>query len=337
MIVLSVLDQSPVPHGATAGTALWATVALAREAERLGYRRYWLAEHHNTESLAGSAPEVLAACVASQTSAIRVGAGGILLPHYSPLKVAETFRVLQGLFPGRVDLGLGRADGTDQRAVAALQGHSGTSGGDRYPDQVADLLGFLEGTIGDDHRFAGVRAMPDGPGSPEVWVLGSSSYGASLAARMGLRFSFAQFVSPNFGPQVVDSYRRQFQPSCRCPEPTTSLGVSVICADTDAEAERLAVSQDVLHLRPEGASRGPLLPVEEAQAYPMTELERELVRQYRNRRVLGAPDRVHAALVDLATTYSVDELVVHTVCHDPVARVRSYQLLADVFGLDRRG
>ena len=332
-IALSVLDQSPVPDGSTGSAALRDTVALAREADRLGYRRYWLAEHHNTASLAGTAPEVLAAHVASETSAIRVGAGGILLTHYSPLKVAETFRVLHGLFPGRVDLGLGRADGADARTVAALQHQSGTVGEDEYADRVADLIGFLEGTTGDDHRFAGVRALPTGPGTPEVWVLGSSSYGATLAARMGLRFSFARFVSPKFGPQILSAYRREFRPSPGCPEPTASLGVSVICADTDAEAERLAVSQDVWHLRPEGAGRGPLLSVEDAEAYPVTELDRELLGQYRERRVVGAADRVHAALVDLTATYEVDELVVYTVCHDPAARLRSYQLLAEAFGL----
>jgi luciferase family oxidoreductase group 1 len=335
VIALSVLDQSPVPDGSNGAAALGDTVALALEVEGLGYRRYWLAEHHNTASLAGTAPEVLAAHVASRTSAIRVGAGGILLTHYRPLKVAETFRVLHGLFPGRIDLGLGRADGADARAVAALQPEAATAGEDEYADRVADLVGFLEGTTADDHRFAGVRAMPAGAGAPEVWVLGSSSYGATLAARLGLRFSFAHFVSPRFGPQILAAYRREFRPSPGCPEPAASLGVSVICADTDAEAERLAVSQDVWHLRPEGAGRGSLLSVEDAEAYALTELDRELLSQYRGRRVVGAPDRVHAALVDLATAYGVDELVVYTVCHDPAARARSYRLLADAFGLAR--
>lgn len=333
MISLSVLDQSPVPNGSTAAAALGETLALAGQAERLGYRRYWLAEHHNTSSLAGSAPEVLAAAVASRTSTIRVGAGGILLPHYSPLKVAEAFRVLEGLFPGRVDLGLGRADGTDALTTAALRRGSSAVTEDEYPGRVADLLGFLDDSIGDDHPFAGVRAMPAGPASPEVWVLGSSSYGAGLAARLGLAFSFAQFVSPEFGPQILAAYRRQFRPSPRCPEPRASVSVSVICADTDAEAERLATSYDVWHLRTEGAGRGPLLSVEDAEAHLVTDTERELLRQRRPRRLVGAPERVHAALVDLAARYGVDELVIRTITFDPAARTRSYRLLAEAFAL----
>ncbi len=332
MIALSILDQSPVPEGSTAAEALRDTLALARAADRLGYRRFWVAEHHNTASMAATAPEVLAACVASQTVALRVGSGGVLLSHYSPFKVAETFRTLEALFPGRIDLGVGRADGADRPAVAALHQGRAASPDDEYPGQVVDLLGFLDGTLGPDHRFAGVRAMPDGPGAPEVWVLGSSSYGAELAARLGLPFCFAQFVSPRFGPQVMAGYRRQFRPSRRSPEPCASLAVSVICADTDASAERLAASQDVWHLRREGPGRGPLLSWQDAESYPATDVETELLAQQRARRVTGAPDRVHAALTKMAADHGVDELVVRTVCHDPDDRLRSFQLLAEVFG-----
>lgn len=331
VIALSILDQSPVPDGASAAEALGDTLALARAADRLGYRRFWVAEHHNTASMAGTAPEVLAACVASQTTTLRVGSGGVLLSHYSPLKVAETFRTLEALFPGRIDLGLGRADGADGPAVAALHQGRPASPDDEYPGQVADLLGFLDGTLGPDHRFAGVRAMPDGTAAPEVWVLGSSSYGAELAARMGLPFCFAQFVSPRFGPQVMAGYRRQFRPSPRCPEPRASLGVSVICADTDASAERLAASQDVWHLRREGPGRGPLLSWQDAENYPASDVETELLAQQRARRVTGTPDRVHAALTQMAAEHGADELVVRTVCHDPADRLRSFQLLAEVF------
>lgn len=355
MTVLSVLDQSPVPKGSTGADALWATVALAQAADRLGYRRYWLAEHHNTASLAGTAPEVLSACVASQTSSIRVGAGGILLSHYSALKVAEAFRTLEALFPGRIDLGLGRTPGADAPAIAALQHGPGGLSDEDYPQRVADLIDFLDDTLSPDHRFAGARAMPDSPappgvspgppglvrgspgaagqGSPEVWLLGSSSYGAALAARMGLAFSFAHFVSPRFGPQVMASYRREFKPSRRCVAPRASVAVSVICADSDAEAERLAISDDIWHLRPEGAGRGPLLDVGEAEACELDELEHELVAQHRLRRVVGAPDRVRALLLNLAEDYEVDELVVRSVTHDFGARLRSYELLAEAFGL----
>lgn len=330
---LSVLDQSPISQGSTAADAVRETVALAQEADRLGYRRYWLAEHHNTASLAGTAPEVLSAYVASQTSSIRVGAGGILLSHYSPLKVAETFRTLEALCPGRVDLALGRTPGADALATAALQHGPGALGDEHYPGQVADVIGFLRDRLGPGHRFAGVRAMPDGPGAPEVWLLGSSSYGSALAATMGLRFSFAHFVSPRFGPQVMAAYRRQFCPSPRCPAPVASVGVSVLCAETDAEAQRLAISDDLLRLRPEGAGQGSLLSVEDAQARALTDLERELLAQQRLRRIVGAPDRVRDLLSVLADAYGVDELVVRTVCHDPKARLRSYELLAAAFAL----
>jgi luciferase family oxidoreductase group 1 len=334
---LSVLDQSPVPKGSTAADAVRETVMLAQEADRLGYRRYWLAEHHNTSSLAGTAPEVLSAYVASRTSSIRIGAGGILLSHYSPLKVAETFRTLEALFPGRVDLALGRTPGADAPAVAALQEGSGIVDDEQYPARVADLVDFLHDTLGPDHRFARVRAMPDGVGAPQVWVLGSSSYGSALAARMGLPFSFAHFVSPRFGPQAMAAYRRQFRPSPLCPAPEASVGVSVLCAETDAEADRLVVSDDLWHLRPEGADRGALLPVEEAEGYPLTDLEKELIAQHHLRRVVGAPDRVHALLLNIADAYGVDELVVRTVSHDPKVRRRSYELLAEAFGLSSEG
>lgn len=333
MVTLSVLDQSPIPSGSTATGALHATMALAEEADRLGYRRYWLAEHHNTASLAGTAPEVLSSHVASRTASIRVGAGGVLLSHYSPLKVAEVFRTLEALFPGRIDLALGRTPGGDGLASAALQQGPVAPDDECYPDRVADVVGFVHNTLRPDHRFTGVRAMPDGPGGPEVWVLGSSSYGSTLAATLGLPFSFAHFVSPRFGPQVVAAYRRQFLPSLQCPAPRASIGVSVLCAETDAEAERLAISDDLWHLRPEGAERRSLLSVAEAEAVHLTDLEHELLDQQRFRRFVGAPDRVHALLLNLADAYDVDELVVRTVSHDPKVRLRSYKLLADAFGL----
>lgn len=334
MIALSIVDQSPIPSGSSAADALRDTLALAREADRLGYRRYWLAEHHNTASMAGSAPEVLAACVASQTSRLRVGSGGVLLSHYSPLKVAEAFGTLGVLFPDRIDLGLGRADGADAAATAALQRGRAAPARDDYPDRVTELLGFLDSGSGAVHGPPRpVRAMPDSLTSPQVWVLGSSSYGADLAARMGLPFSFAHFVSPNFGSRVMASYRRQFRPSRRCPEPEASVGVSVVCADTDEEAEHLARSQDLWHLGGEGPGHAALVSPEEAEAYPANELGSELLAQQRLRRVTGGPERVRAALSDLAAAYGVSELVVRTVCHDPADRLRSYRLLAGAFSL----
>lgn len=343
MIALSVLDQSPVPQGSTPAQALADTVALAKVAERLGYRRYWLAEHHNTASLAASAPEVLAACVAARTSSIRVGAGGVLLPYYSPLKVAEAWKTLEALFPGRIDLGIGRASGADEAGAAALGQRPGAPDDAPYPDKLANLVGFLDDRLDSEDPLAevramldgpGVRAMPDGSGAPQVWVLGSSSDGSALAADMGLRFCFAHFISPGFGPQVVDAYRRRFRPTQRCPVAAAAVAVSVVCADTDAEAQRLATSADIWRLHPEGSERGPLLSVEEAQAYPLGDLQRLLLDQDRVKRVVGAPDRVRNALEDLTGAYGVDDLVVLTVCHDPEARQRSYELLAAALGLE---
>lgn len=330
---LSVLDQVPIPSGTGAADALGSCVALARAVERLGYRRFWVAEHHNTASLASSAPEVVVAHVAARTSSIRVGAGGILLSHYSPLKVAEVFRTLHALHPGRIDLGVGRATGGDDLAGMALAHGPGALGDEHHPDQVADLVGFVHDRLGSDHPFAGVRAMPAGAGAPEVWVLGSSSYGAALAARLGLPLSFAHFVAPTFAGQVVAGYRRRFRPSRACRSARASVGVSVVCAETDVGAERLAVSGDRWRLRPEGNERGPLLSVDEAEALPLTALERARVAQQRERRIVGAPDRVRASLVKLAQVTGADELVVLTVCHDPAARLRSYELLAEAFGL----
>jgi len=333
---LSVLDQSPVPSGATADEAVAATLALARAAERLGYRRYWVAEHHNTVSLAGSSPEVMVAAVAACTTSIRVGAGGVLLGYYSPLKVAENFRVLHTLFPGRIDLGIGRAAGADPRAEAALHYRPEGVDDDRFEARLEDLLGYLSrgsGPSPPDQAGGAVRAMPVGPGAPEVWVLGSSSDGAALAARLGQRFCFAHFISPSFGPRVVDGYRKDFRPSADQTPPMVAVAVSVLCAETDGEADRLATSADRWRFGSEGSGRGPLLSPEQVAAEPLNELGQALVAQKRAKSVVGGPGAVRAALVELAERFDVGELVAVTVCHDLGARLRSYELLAEAFEL----
>lgn len=330
------LDQCPVPAGSSAAEAVAATLALAAATEKLGYRRYWVAEHHNTASLASASPEILTAAIAAATTSIRVGSGGVLLPHYSPLKVAENFRLLHALHPGRIDLGVGRTAGTDPLAEAALQYRPGALGDEHFAQKVVDLLGFLDDDLDDDHPYAGVRAVPPGPGGPEVWILGSSSNGAACAAYLGLSFSFAHFITSSFGQQVMAAYRRGFTPSARLARPRASLAVSVVCADTDAAAQRLATSVAVWHLRGEGAERGPLLPPEEAAAVPLGELERARVDQYRSAMVVGSPEQVRAQLVELGDLFGVDELVILTNGHNPDDRLRSYELLAEVFGLGRR-
>ena len=334
-LALSVLDQCPVPAGSTASQALADSLALAEAVERMGYQRYWAAEHHNTASLASVSPEILVAEVAARTRSIRVGAGGVLLSHYSPLKVAENFRLLEALHPGRIDLGLGRAAGTDPVTEAALQYRPGALGDEHFGQKVVDLLGFLDGTVEADHPYSDARAMPSSAAGPQVWILGSSSNGAAAAAYVGLPFAFAHFITPDFGPQIVRSYRKGFTPSSRLSEPRAVVAVSVVCADTDAEAERLARSAAVWRLRPEGPARGPLLSPDDAAAVPLSAVQQELVRQHRAGMVVGGCDRVHAELTDLAATFAVDEVLVVTVCHDPAARLHSYRLLAEAFQLER--
>ncbi|MDP8938146.1 MAG: LLM class flavin-dependent oxidoreductase [Actinomycetota bacterium] len=327
------LDQVPVPAGSSGADAVAATLELAVAAEALGYRRYWVAEHHNTPSLASASPEVLVAAVAARTTCIRVGSGGVLLSHYSPLKVAETFRLLDALAPGRVDLGVGRTPGADPVTEAALQYRPGTLGDEHFAHKMVDLLGFLDGDLGPGHPYASVRAVPAGERGPDVWVLGSSSTGAAAAAYLGLPFAFAHFITDRFGPQILQSYRKGFTPTARTTQPRALVAVSVVCADTDAEAARLATSVDVWRLRPEGGERGPLLPPDEAAAVPLSELDRARVAQHRAGTVVGDPASVRSRLEELAGSFGVDELVVLTVCHDPAARLRSYQLVAEAFGL----
>jgi luciferase family oxidoreductase group 1 len=333
-IALGVLDLCPVPAGATAAQAVAASLDLAVAAEHLGYRRWWVAEHHNTPSLASASPEILIAAAAARTSRIRVGSGGVLLSHYSPLKVAETFRLLEALHPGRVDLGLGRTPGTDEAAEGALRYRPGAPGDEAFGERVQDLLGFLDGDLAPGHPYAGVRAVPDGPpGRPDVWILGSSSTGAGGAAALGLPFAFAHFITPRFGPQIVASYRRAFRPSARLAAPRALVAAWVLCADTEAETRRLAASLDVWRLRPEGAERGPLLPPEEAAARPLSPVERARAEQKKREMVIGAPGQVKAGLEALAAAFGVDEILVLTVCHDPAARLRSYLLVAEAMAL----
>lgn len=330
---LSVLDQSPIPDGADAAAALRTTVALAQAADRLNYTRYWLAEHHNTLGLAGSSPEVLVATVAAATERIRVGSGGVMLPHYSALKVAETFKVLSALHPGRIDLGIGRAPGGDPLSAYALRRPDHQ---EPFPQQVQQLMGWLDGGLAANHPYARVRATPLPPKPPEVWLLGSSDYSANAAAAFGTAFSFAHFINPSVGLQAVAEYRERFEPSDALQAPQVNVGVAAIVADTEAEAERLASSVGLWRLRLERGDPGPVPSVEEALAYPYSAIERARLEQNRQRLVVGAPEQVRDQLVELATAYRADELVILTITHDQQARIRSYELLAEAFGLPAR-
>ncbi|HEU5317166.1 MAG TPA: LLM class flavin-dependent oxidoreductase [Chloroflexota bacterium] len=336
-IKLSVLDQSPIGAGRTARDAFEETVQLAQLCERLGYTRYWLAEHHNTPSLAGSAPEILITRIAAATQSIRVGSGGVMLQHYSPLKVAETFRVLHALFPGRIDLGIGRAPGSDQRTAYALaQGHPTPI--ERFPEQLRDLATLLHGDLPGDHPFRGVRALPAPPQpdtAPEIWLLGSSGQSAAYAAHFGFAFSFAHFINPH-GSAVLHEYREAFRPSASLPEPRASLAIRALCAETDAEAQRLSASFALSRLRFERGQLAPLPTVEEALSYPYTDAERARIAALMANVVVGGPETVHRRLSQMAAAHDVDELVIVTLVHDPAARQRSYALLAEVFGLAPR-
>jgi luciferase family oxidoreductase group 1 len=333
MLTLSVLDQSPVRQGVTPRDALLETIELARHVERLGYRRYWLAEHHSSPGLAGTAPEIMVARIAAETKHLRVGSGGVMLSHYSPLKVAEQFRMLETLYPGRIDLGIGRAAGSDQLTAIALQHGPGALGIEHFPSQISDLLGFLDGSLPADHPFARIRVMPEGDTNPEIWLLGSSDQSAIFAAYFGCAFSFAQFITDEGGPEIMTAYRERFRPSPRLLAPQGSIGVFVICAETDAEARRLAASRDLWRLRQRRGILAPFPPPEDALDYPYSESELRGVEYHRRRQVVGAPETVRARLLELAETYGVNEIVVLTICHDFAARKRSYTLLAEAFGL----
>ena len=333
MAILSVLDQSPIREGGTPMDAIHETLELAERVERLGYHRYWLAEHHGSPGLAGTAPEILIGQIAARTSTMRVGSGGVMLNHYSSFKVAENFRLLETLYPGRIDLGIGRAPGGTQLSMIALQHGPGSLGIEHFPRQLHDLFGFLGDTLTPDHPFARLHANPAGPTVPEVWLLGSSDQSAAYPAHFGKAFSFPQFIVGEGGPMVMQAYREHFKPSSELAEPHGSIGVHVVCADTEEAADRLAMSRDLWRLRMERGQETAIPSVETAVARDYNDAERARVAYHRQRQIIGAPEQVKAKLEALGEAYGVDEFVVVTVVHDFAARIRSYELLAEIFGI----
>ena len=329
---LSVLDQSPIPAGSSAAEALANTLELARLAERRGYERYWLAEHHTSIGLAGSAPEVLIARVAAETSRIRVGSGGVMLSHYSSLKVAENFRVLHALYPGRIDLGVGRAPGSD-RLTAAVLAQGRPLAIDRFGEQLRDLAGFLYDALPPDHPHAHVHATPHSPGAPDVWLLGSGGDSAAYAAVLGFSYAYAHFINPHGAMEALATYREHFRPLFDLDRPRASMAVRVICAETPEEARRLASSFGLQRLRREQGQMIQVPSVEEALAYPYSAAERARVEHLLGEGFVGSPDQLKLRLERLAVEHDVEELVVVTITHDPAARRRSYELLADTFDL----
>jgi luciferase family oxidoreductase group 1 len=326
---LSVLDQSPIREGGSAAQAIRETIKLAAATDQMGYHRYWLAEHHNSRALASAAPEVLIPQVAAHTERIRVGSGGVMLTHYSPLKVAEQFRTLEALFPGRIDLGLGRAAGTGQQTTDALRTGPGSLGLEHYPDQVADLIAYLADRIPQGHPFEGVRAMPAGDSMPEVWLLGSSTDSAILAGELGLAFSYAHFINPEAGERATQLYRRRFEPSPWLDEPRISVGVSALCATTEEEAIRLSWSRYCWRF-----GHGAVPSVETALEFEYSKPELEYIEFSRRQSAIGDPSRVHEKLTTPAGSLAAEELVLVTITYDFADGVRSYELVAEAFGLD---
>lgn len=329
---LSVLDQSPIREGGTAGEAMRETVELARQAEAFGYERFWIAEHHGSAALASSAPEILIGQVAAQTEAIRVGSGGVMLSHYSPLKVAEQFKMLEALYPGRIDLGVGRAPGSTQRHAIALQHGPGALPLEYYPKLVEDLVYYLADEMPEDHPFADVNATPAIDSMPEVWCLGSSLDSAVIAADLGLAYTFAHFINPEGGERAMQVYRRRFKPSKWLAEPRGSVAVAALAAETEEEAIRLSWSRYCMRFR-----RGLGVPsVETALAFEYTEPEIAYIEYTRPRSAIGDPEQVKEKLVTRAADFEVDEVILHTITYDFDARVRSYRLAAEAFGLEQR-
>lgn len=329
---LSVLDLSPIPSGRPASSALHESIELARATESYGYRRFWLAEHHNIASVASSAPMVMIAAVAAATSTIRVGSGGIMLPNHAPLAVAETFRVLEGLHPGRIDLGLGRAPGTDQLTAYALRrGREGALEPPDFPQQFAELLAYVDG-FPDDHPFKPLRAIPDDVPLPPLWILGSSLYGGQAAAAFGTGFAFAGHFGSADPAEAVAGYRERFRPSARLAEPQVMLGVAAIAAESEQRAEALARANDLAMVRLMQNRPGPVPTAEEAAAHRWSEQELALAADRRRFISVGTADQVRDDLERRRLEADADELVITTQIHDAAERRRSYELIAQAYG-----
>jgi len=321
---LSILDQSPIISSLGAPRAIEETLALARRADALGYHRYWLAEHHAIAALADPCPEILLARLGAETKRLRIGTGGVLLPYYSPFRTAESFRMLEALYPGRIDLGLGRAPGGDARTAQAVNGGRFPES-DRFPEQVWELVGHLEGTLPADHPFKRVRLQPEVPGAPQVWLLGSSDFSGALAAQLGLRFAFAHFINARGGEEVTQSYRENFKGD----KPEVIVCTFLICAETDEHAEYLAGSIDLRRLHMALNIDSPVPTAEEAARHEYSPEERQYVMSQRARAVIGGPRKCRRELEEMAARYGADEMMVLTITGDYATRLRSYELLIE--------
>ena len=332
MTPLSVLDLSPVSAGSTAAQALRNTLDLARLADRLGYVRYWVAEHHNLPAIASCAPDIMIGQIAAVTSRMRIGSGGVMLPNHAPLMVAERFKLLEALYPGRIDLGLGRAPGTDPATSYALRRRQGISEEDDFLERFNELMlletrGFPAG-----HPFHNVRAMPSDVPLPPIFLLGSSDYSAQLAGQIGAAFAFAHHFAQFDAAEAMRLYRDNFRPSPVHAKPFAILATHVVCADTDEEAERLAKTVDLNIVRRAKGEYMPLASPEDAEAYEYTDVDRARAAKNRSKLAVGAPATVTARLTPLLAATQADELMVTTMIFDHAARKHSYELLAGAFG-----
>lgn len=325
------LDLAPVVSGSTSATALRNTLELAEHVERLGYTRFWLAEHHNMPGIASSAPAVLIGAVASATSSIRVGSGGVMLPNHPPLVVAEQFGMLEALHPGRIDLGLGRAPGTDPRTAQALRRSAAPLSADDFPRQLGELLGYF----GDDPdaagRDGGLHAIPAAGNQPPVWLLGSSGYSAQLAGLLGLPFAFAHHFSAENTLPAIRAYRANFRPSETLSEPKVLIAAAVWCAPDDERAAWLAGPSGLSFLRLRQGRPGPLATPEEAAAYPYSDVERLIMEDRMANQIVGGPDTVRRGIEELLAATGANELMITTMTHGHDDRLRSYELVAGLW------
>jgi luciferase family oxidoreductase group 1 len=332
----SVLDQSPHSAGSAQDVAIRESIALAQLCDALGYERYWVSEHHNSASIVGTAPEILMAAIAATTRHIRIGSAGIMLPHYSALKVAEQFRVLDAIAPGRIDLGVGRAPGSDGLTAHALNPHSNAA--EEFPRQVHELQLWVSGLpLPAGHPYISIAALPKSATSPQLWILGSSNYGAQLAAHFGLPYAYAYFFSEGAGvDEALELYRRSYRPSERYPKPLATICVWALAADTESEARRLLRTREYWRTGFEKGLRLPMASPEDAAAHPYSDAERIMIDKLRAAALVGTPQQVADKLHALGTRLELEEMVINTWTFDAEARRHSYALLAKQFGLTRR-
>ena len=331
---LSVLDQAPIASGSTGAEAVRNSLDLAIHVERLGYHRYWVAEHHGTPALACASPEALIGPIAQATTTIRCGSGGVMLPHYSPRKVAETFSMLSGLYPGRIDLGIGRAPGTDRLSAFALQRDRRIPSPDDFPEQLTELLGYTRDSLPPDHPFRRISPLPGHPAAPEIWLLGSSPDSGTWAAEMGLPYAFADFINPD-GAHLVARYRERFVSSSAPDAPRVIAAVWVTCGETDEEARRLSSSARMMFRLLYQGQLIAVPTVDEALRFLASSPSPAQLSRRRRRNIVGSPETVRDQILEAAREYDADEVMIVTITHSHEARRRSYELIAEAFDLKR--